>query len=422
MLSEGQLGFFARNGYLHVSRWIDPAACSKLVDHTWTRLPSAWKRDDPSTWQGTAADSCHVADLRVRRGLFQFQKGDLLDNPLVDGTFAANAAGGQLARELLGHPLARMRLRGLYCIVPLDDSVRYRVPVKPHIEGHPAQLIALCYLEDVAEGGGGLSVWPGSHREIYPVMGSKLEHVATPEYTEVFSKWAGLEPIELPGERGDIVIIHHRLLHAPSLNRGKRIRYGFLCDYMRKDYVALTKQMPGPNLWEDWPAIDRLRPEDRDGSPTVQLRPVDGRVDVVPLHSASYQLSVAHAADADASSIRKADASALARSRREGDIWLALSDNAQAADDVKLFPRGSDLTHSGVQVRVDGNPISSVCRFDIIGKLNLQPGEHLIEVDGLSRAAWLRVLKIELPFTDTQFLAKERLPPGSASVSFNVAR
>jgi hypothetical protein len=421
MLSEAQLGFFARNGYLHVSRWIDADTCRKLVDHTWTRLPPTWERDDPTSWQGTASDSCHIADLRVRRGLFQFQKGDLLDNPVIEGAFSHKAIGGQLAHELLGHPLAKMRHRGLYCIVPLDESVRYKAPVKPHIESHPSQLIALCYLEDVVEGGGGLSVWPGSHREVYPVMGSKLEHVATPEYTEVFSKWAALRPIELPGKRGDIVIIHHRLLHAPSLNRSRRIRYGYLCDYMRKDYVALTQQRPGRNLWEDWPAIDRLSPELRDGPPAVQLSPVEGRVDVVPLHSSSYQLSVAHHENADHSSVRKADASVLARLRREGDLWLALSDDAQAENDVKLFPRGSDLTDSGVTVRVDGRPLPSVCRFDIIGKLDLRPGEHLIEVEGLPRVAWLRVLKIKLPFVDTQFLAKQKLQPGRASIRFRLA-
>ena len=110
MLSEAQLGFFARNGYLHVSRWVDAETCSKLVDHTWTRLPPTWQRNDPATWQGSAGDSCHIADLRVRRGLFQFQKGDLFDNPLVEGAFAAEAVGGKLAHGLLAYPLTRMHI------------------------------------------------------------------------------------------------------------------------------------------------------------------------------------------------------------------------------------------------------------------------------------------------------------------------
>lgn len=420
LLSEEQLGFFARNGFLHVRRLIDEGTCRKLVDLTWTRFPPEWKRNDPSTWRGTAPDSCHVADLRVRRGLFQFQKGDLYGHPVIEGAFADDAIGGGIARELIGHPLAKMRVRGLYCIAPLAEDVQYKAPVRPHIESHPAQLIALCYLEDVAPGGGGLSVWPGSHREVYPVMGSKLEHVPTADYDAVFSKWAGLRPIELPGQRGDIVIIHHRLLHAPSLNRGKRMRYGFLCDYQRADFRKLSTEKPG-SLWEDWPAIQAVRPGIRDAAPLVRLRPVEGHADVIPLHSERYRMSASHSADSDPSSVRKADASVLARSRRDGDIWLALSDEACTANDTELFPRGSDLASVGVRVRIDGRPLTPVCRFDIIGKLELQPGEHVIEVEGLARPAWLRVLKMKLPFIRTQFLAKQALQPGKASIRFKVA-
>jgi hypothetical protein len=420
LLTAEQLGFFARNGFLHVPRLIDEDTCRRLVDLTWTRFPAEWKRDDPSTWYGTAADSCHVADLRVRRGLFQFQRGDLYENAVIERAFAAQAAAGQLARELIGHPLAKMRVRGLYCIVPLAESVRYKTPVKPHIEAHAAQLIALCYLEDVAEGAGGLSVWPGSHREVYPAMGSKLEHVPTPAYDQMFSRWAGLQPIEIPGQRGDIVIIHHRLLHAPSLNRGKRMRYGFLCDYQRDDFRSLSTAKPGANMWEDWPAIEALRPAVRDGAPLRELRPVEGQADVVPLHSASYRMSLAHALDTDPSSVRKADASVLARSRREGDIWLALSDEACTADDTELLPRGSDLAHYGVRVRVDGKPVASVCRYDIIARLQVHPGEHLIELEGLPRPAWLRVLRLKLPFIRTEFLARYAAQPGKAAIRFHV--
>jgi hypothetical protein len=422
LLSESQLGFFARNGFLHVPQLIDADTCRKLVDHTWTRFPPEWDRDDPATWHGSAPDSCHVAEVRVRRGLFQFQRGDLLDNPVIEGAFGASALGGEMARELIGHPLAKMRVRGLYCIVPLAQGVHYRGAVKPHIESHAAQLIALCYLEDVGEGGGGLSVWPGSHREVYPVMGSKLEHVPTPAYDRVFEKWAGLQPIEIPGRRGDIVIIHHRLLHAPSLNRAGRMRYGFLCDYQREDFRTLSTAPPGADLWEDWPAIARLRASLRDGAPLVQLRPRENAVasDAVPLHSSNYRLSVAHAADTDPSSVRKADASVLARSRREGDLWVALSDEARTADDRELFPRGSELVSRGVQVRIDGQPVESVCRFDIISRLDLAPGKHRIEVRGLDRPAWLRVLKIRLPFIRTEFLARQALQPGAAVLEFTV--
>ena len=183
MLSEAQLGFFARNGFLHVPRWIDPDTCRQMVDHTWRRLPPGWRRDDASTWTGSVGDSCHIAGLEARLGLLKFQGGDLLQNPSIDGAFASNARGGELADALLGHPLGRFRVRGLYCIAPMPASSSHRG--EPHIEAHPSQLIALCYLEDVAPRGGGLHVWPGSHRELYPALGSKLEHVTTLAYEMV---------------------------------------------------------------------------------------------------------------------------------------------------------------------------------------------------------------------------------------------
>jgi len=206
MLSDIQIGFFARNGFLHLKDFVDPETCRILVDHTWTRMPAEWKRDDQTSWTGQLRDSCHLADLRVRRGLLQFQKGDLLDHPIIQAAFSADNRGGELARSLIGHRLAKMRVRGLYAIVPLPETIKYKGLARPHIESHPAQLIALYYLADVVPGGGGLLVWPGSHRELYPSMGSKLEHVATPEYEAVYRKWARLQPIEMSGARGDVVL------------------------------------------------------------------------------------------------------------------------------------------------------------------------------------------------------------------------
>lgn len=420
MLTQQDLGFFARNGFLHVKGLIDQATCAELVDHTWTRMPPEWSRHDPDSWVGELPDSCHIADLRIRRGLLQFQKGDLIGHPTIERTFSAGAIGGQLGRALIGAPLAQMRLRGLYSIVPLPPSYSYSPFKKPHIESHPAQLIALCYLEDVLPGGGGLLVWPGSHRDLYPVMGSKLEHVSTPEYQEAFWRWSALEPIELSGRRGDIVIIHHRLLHAPSLNRTQRIRYGFLCDYQRSDFRTLCTQPPGPDLWEDWPAISAL-PSDLSDGPSDYVLGRQSPAAIASLENARVQaLSLDHG-DSHPSSIRKGDASVLARSRRDGDVWLLLSDEASTASDTELFPRGSDLTAAGVSILVNGQPVASVCKYDFICKIAAPSPGDVIEVRGLDRPAWLRVLKIQLPFIRSQFLMRQALQPGGHRLTFEPA-
>ncbi len=421
MLTTAELSFFARNGFLHVKNFVDPDTCETLVDHTWTRFPPEWSRHDPATWSGDLADSCHIADLKARRGLMQFQKGDLLGHPVVDGFFSSDGPGGQLAKELIGSPLSKFHVRGLYAIVPLPSSITYKVGGRPHIEAHPAQLISLHYLEDVVPGGGGLHVWPGSHREIYPNMGSKLEHVTTPEYEEIFDRWVRLQPLELHGERGDVVIIHHRLLHAPSLNRSPNIRYGFLCDYQRSDYTALIAQRPSHDVWEDWPAIAALPVHLRDAPSDYTLSPLADDQLVPASWSAKDRLSGASSNTGDPSSIRKSDASILARGRQVGDVWIALSDDPKTANDIKLFPRGSDLDAQGVRVSVNGERISSLCRFDIISKLPNEPGEYEIEVQGVTRETWIRVLRIQLPFQNTEFLLSGTLTPGKNSLRFSLS-
>lgn len=417
MLNDSQLGFFARNGFLQVGGLIDPDICAKLVDHTWSRLPAHWNRDEPASWRGAVTDSCHVADLTARRGHLKFQKGDLIGHPVIEQAFSREAAGGALARSLLGAPLSPMRPRGLYCITPLPSG-SCSPYFAPHIESHAVQLIAMCYLDDVAPGGGGLHVWPGSHRAVYPVMGSRLEHIATPEYEAVFARYAGLAPVELPGRRGDIVIIHHRLLHAPSVNRSGRIRFAFLCDYQRHDFKSLAALRPSADIWEDWAAIAALPAVSRDAPCDFDLQPLSSAAEMAGLPQAAVP---AASTKADPSSIRKADASALVRARRAGDKWLLISDDPFSAAERTLLPRGSDLSTTGLRVTLNGTPVTSASRHDLISRLDAAPGQNRITIEGLDRKAWLRVLDIRLPFDDSALLLREALGPGTSEFNFTIA-
>jgi hypothetical protein len=205
------------------------------------------------------------------------------------------------------------------------------------------------------------------------------------------------------------------------LNRSDRIRFAFLCDYQRDDFKELSKLAPTQDLWEDWPAIAALPLTLTSAPPDHQLEPHAGPVENVPSHSAAYRLSEAHGRKSDPSSVRKSDASALARSRRVGDKWLLLSDSPATENDWEIYPRGSDLSETGLRVVLDGAPLSSVCRYDFIARLALAPGRHTVRIEGLDRKAWLRVLDIKLPFTQTGFLLKEPLLPGATELSFSVS-
>ncbi|HEX2871143.1 MAG TPA: hypothetical protein VHP33_07805 [Polyangiaceae bacterium] len=69
---------------------------------------------------------------------------------------------------------------------------------------------------------------------------------------------------------------------------------------------------------------------------------------------------------------------------------------------------------------MDGHSLSSVCKYDIIARLDAKPGEHVVEIEGLRRPAWLRVFALRLPFADSDFLVRHQLSPGTTRLSFRV--
>lgn len=188
---------------------------------------------------------------------------------------------------------------------------------------------------------------------------------------------------------------------------------------LARDYRRLCAEAPR-GLWEDWPAIAGLAPGLRDAPPDYNLPAQEGHVDTTAVSAQSYALSQAQGDHTDPSSVRMADASVLGRRRQAGDVWLGLSDSPKSINCFKLFPRGSDLTSEGVTVRVDGRPLPSVCKYDIIAQLEAAPGEHVVEIEGLRRTAWLRVVAFKLPFVDSDFLVKQQLSPRTNKLSFRI--
>lgn len=413
MLTAQQARFFARNGYVQVPGVVDADTCRHLVDRTWQVLPSHWRRDDPGTWRGEVTDSCHTVHLD-RGGLLKFQLRELADDPLVQQAFMRSSPVHDLAHQLIGRPLHRYRKRGLYAVAPAERPERLARAPAPHVEAHAAQIVMLCYLDDVAPNGGGLMVWPGSHRDLWHGFRSKLEHAAAPDLEARMARWRALAPIELPGRRGDVILTHHRLLHSPSVNTSQRIRFAFLCDYMASDHEVLCRQAPGANLWEDWPGLMAL----------TEGRGLDDAADF-ELKAASrvrWRFWWRWAPSTD-SSRNKGEASKLARLRQPGDVWLSVSDSPRNFDRCDtLDPCGGDLMAAGLRVHLDGVPLSSRSRGDFTASLSARPGHHRITLDGIDRQLWLRVLQFELPFTRSRVLAKVELggSVARAAVAFEV--
>ncbi len=398
MVSEAEVDFFCRNGFVQLRGLLDETACDHLIGETWRRLPESWVRGDPGTWNGDVTDSCHTADLVDRRGHMKFQGKEIRADPVVDAIYGLGSELHGCAEQLIGRPLEQSLVRGLYVIAPLPDRAQASPLIKPHVEAHPIQLVSVTYLDDVAPGEGGLLVWPGTHRELYPAFLSKLEFVASDAYQDLLRKYRRLTPVELPGGRGDIILMHHRLFHAPSLNRSQaRLRYAVFADYRRADYRELCVQAPGGDLWEDWPGLSAARSRNAQNSDFI----LAAHNDFQPKRDLA-RTDAAH---------RKTEASRLARERRPGEIWLAFSRDRRISDRVWLRPFGPPIRHK-MKVTLNDVPLSSDTRYDFICRLdNVQPGRNLIEVKGQLKELWFQIVKVKLPLQDSEVLRSGKIRP-----------
>lgn len=409
MSFEQDASFFARNGYLQKQALLEPTSCAELIELTKAFLPHDWILDQPLTWNGPVSDSCHSNTLLQRQGRLQYRIEKEVETPLIEGCFGLDSKLGTLAKSLIGAPLGAIKMRGLYPIFPLDQQVAEPLFKEGHIEAHPSNLITVAYLNKVTAGGGGLLVWPGSHWDIYPAMGSKLEHVATTNYRSLYKRWTSREPIELTGQCGDVIFLHHRLLHAPSVNRGPSVRFAVLCDYRRADFKKLCAERPSNDIWEDWPAIRAILPS---GTPTKSDFKLSLQSCSPPDWNKREKQDLAFDAAVEPSTKRKGDASILERMRQPGDLWLILSDNPISANDAKLFPRGSDLVSEGTRLYLNRKHLKSISQYDMIAPISNLPDEIEIRVDGLMHKAWLRLLETRMPMSKSANLFSIELAPG----------
>lgn len=64
--------------------------------------------------------------------------------------------------------------RGVYCVLPTDEpqaadrAAELQRGVRgAHVDPQPSHMVVACYIDEVPDGGGGLCIFPRSHREFY---------------------------------------------------------------------------------------------------------------------------------------------------------------------------------------------------------------------------------------------------------------
>ena len=294
-LTNEQISFFKDNGYLILRDVLDREACARARDRVWNSLPEGvhLKRDDPESHFGPFEENEESEDsLYIRKGVNWQVREANTEQESIDLVYNIDLVS--VAEQLLGEgmleppvpggepmgnrgpawpggptdPAIGEGIRGYYWTLPVRD--KSRKPLDPHADGHPFCLGMVGLINDVPEDGGSFTVWPGSHRRLFPTFQLRYdtpripfyEHmpshkglVNSPEFeAEMKAIQDEIEPVACHGKEGDVVLWHHRLAHMAGHNYSDVIRQVVLNDFNRSDLDQLRTKSPKEDMWDDWSA------------------------------------------------------------------------------------------------------------------------------------------------------------------------
>jgi hypothetical protein len=313
-LSVEQIAFFKMQGYLLLPGVLDPLLCAQAQDAFWASLPddSDIHRDDPATHVGPFCEKDTQRDPVNSRVGYRWQlRSNGTDQSLVDLMYSP--ALMDVAEQLLGKgrvrqpvvggsvmgsrgyawpngpvdpALASEGIRGTYATLPYaEGESETRGDAGAHTDGHPFMLSMVGLIADSPPGGGAFNVWPGSHRRLFPTFWMRYDQARIPFY-EHMPSYKGIlhsheyheelariledtQPVDCWGSAGDVVVWHHRMVHAASENHSQVIRQAVLADFNRTDLDELRLSPPQEDMWQDW--SDAVRESTGEYSQAVSL-------------------------------------------------------------------------------------------------------------------------------------------------------
>ncbi len=250
-LTDDDIRFFVREGYLVKRGVLDPDLMARGRERMWRNLPPPLERGKPETWIGPFPEPVNDGSSHRHQYMWKYRKPG--DEDWMVRLLATDPSVMGMAEQLLGEGklVEPDRIRGIYCVLPEGDAAPR--PLGCHVDAHPFHLGVVGYIDDVEPGGGGFTVWPGSHRVFYRDFTRRYVFDKTPEYLAHKDEVSRMPPMDCHGKAGDIVFWHHRMGHSVGHNRTGRIRQAVLYDYKRADLDEDAP--PGDDMWVDWPGV-----------------------------------------------------------------------------------------------------------------------------------------------------------------------
>ena len=336
-LSTEEIQEFVTNGFVVKRNILDPKLCAAARDRLWAgNTSSHLRRDDPETWINGIPETDRQSTpdgMNDRTGSYAWRLRELSgDEDMIDllprrvfpwfeqllseGEVVAPEVSSSVAdpdprgSRLRGWPVwGGKELRGLYCVLPQEranssPAMADAARAGAHIDPEPVHLAVSGYIDKVPQGGGGIALFPGSHRLLYeaepgsvdiarysilhpPHPDSGAAEFALPQPPSLKEALAGIEPFEFFGDEGDVVLWHGRMFHSvtPNYSNPPQIRQMVIYDAYKKSvydrtyngrYVKGPRPSPppsvraryglelgpavpppgpraeGPGLWDDW--------------------------------------------------------------------------------------------------------------------------------------------------------------------------
>ena len=160
--------------------------------------------------------------------------------------------------------------RGLYCTLPDSPPPpeQYRGAHAEALYDTYWRLQTAVYVDDVPPGGGGLTLWPGSHRRIWDYWEKTHRQTPPPARPAGAPEWDGYTapplpeikadtpPVETHGPAGSVVLWHANLLHMAGQNTRPDVMRQAAIYAFAKTPEAIgdeaVKRDPCGDLWRDW--------------------------------------------------------------------------------------------------------------------------------------------------------------------------
>lgn len=219
-LSPADIEQFVEEGYTILRRAVEPKKFEKVLDWVWEQ--TGCKKDDPATWTKSR--------IHVQKTLTSPEVDEIWRSPrLIEAIDQLLTAGRWHAPNFLGWwPV----------LFPGFDAPPWKPPVAGwhvdgqqfhhHVNSKDQGILPIFVATDIAPGGGGTAILPGSHKHVARLLASAVPHgIAYSTLNATLQPYVQSrinDVIEARANKGDVILTHPFMLHAVSPNTGPSVR------------------------------------------------------------------------------------------------------------------------------------------------------------------------------------------------------